>query len=535
MDASGFAESQTVDVGRDARFGNACGLVSKLKEEVTRKRIRPDLGADHIAALIRQAEDDVGKRTSKCAGFFFTSTEGSFYLFDGADQRVHRLHSSGHVDMRFGGLLQRRYGLKMHDNLTRLVVDALVGISMATAKRHEVRRFAYYDKPANALYLSRYSGMVYKVTARGVTQEPNGKNVFFADDDPGAGVDADVGDHGLISQLLLDDINFVEETEAGLDIGSQKLLLDVWLHSLPFVEILPTRPLLLFEGDPGAGKSAAVKRIQLLVTGKPDPWLLTKQTSLEDLAVGLTRRRIAMVDNLDSWIEWLPDVLAGQATGVGFPRRKRYTDSDAADLTNNAFITITSHDPKSLYRADVVDRTIVLRVQRRENYEGEAKVMGRIADARPKLYGEWLRGLSCVLARMEDLDSVPAQSSRMADFAQLAFVIGTALGYDEDRITKALVFAQAERESFQGESDAMMDLLEWWLNQSPNHNRAEYTATQLHSAFFGAHEHDYRFRSIGALERWLRTAERTIKRRFYFKITKKPKQKAIYVLGWKKT
>lgn len=452
-------------------------------------------------------------------GFFFQTEAEESYFFDGKEKRIHRLVIDKNRSSSFCKLLARRYNLRASDRIAQLVIDALVADCSTTAKRR-VHRWSYYDRERRHLYLSNYNGRMFRVSGNGVSNVQNGtQGVFFADDDDGEPVDPIIDDHQMFRPALVDGVNFVAG-HGGITPDQQRLLLDLWIHCLPFGEIIKSIPLTIFNGEQGSGKTVAVQMIKRIVHGNPDPYALPKKANEEDLSVLLLRSPITLLDNIDSYIDWVPDAVAGYVTGTASVRRKRFTDAEQSKIKSHSFIAVTSRNPTTFYRDDVVSRLLLFRMETRTENRSESRIFGELAEQRAKLYGEYLAMLSWILARMDDLEQIDEPRYRMADFTNLLIHIGLCLGYEREQIDEALRMQQVERDYFSVENDALTELLLQWI--ASDGYRKKYIGQRLsipslHKTLTGfgsmVGSVTYPFRTPQALEQHLRRKWAGITRR----------------------
>jgi hypothetical protein len=373
----------------------------------------------------------------------------------------------------FSAFLCVRYGLLRTEQLTRHVLAALEGFAISEGRAVPVRRFAYFDSDSLTLYVSRYDGTSYQLDGSTVEIVPNGVGVLFLDDDQGQSCDAVVGAHGVLLDRLVNDLQYVTSTDGGLTPDAQRCLLALWMFALPFGSMLPAKPLLLVEGDKGSGKTSAVQRLQAALHGH----VLAQsvgQRGEEDFGITLLRAPIALIDNTDTYVEWLRDALCAYVTGGGWLRRKKYSDDQQVEIRPQAFIALATKNPTTFRRDDVADRCLILRLERRADKGGYipmGQLLGQIKADRPLLYGEYLYYLNQIVAEFRK--GVPPVRSRhrLADFARLAHVIGPTIGISSTDIDGALDAAQAERDMFVVEADPLTDLIDRWLDDAKNQGR----------------------------------------------------------------
>lgn len=165
------------------------------------------------------------------------------------------------------------YGINTEDRqLSPKITSALASYTDHYGTKADPRRWtAYID---GKLYLSRYDGSMYELSGDDVVPidlrdensrlisprlfEPriidNGSPVVFIDDDSGSvPVAPRFGRNGYLFQLLRD-LNWSRDTRSGLTPKTQVQSLMIWMLALAFPDRFPTKPVLIIEGAPGAGK-----------------------------------------------------------------------------------------------------------------------------------------------------------------------------------------------------------------------------------------------------------------------------------------
>lgn len=457
-----------------------------------------------IAETIRQVENNTH-------GFFVCSVEGDFYHYDGVAGIVNRCYNTPtQLNTDFFAILNLRYGL-FKESLTFNVIDRLNSFA-SRSTRLEVHRFSKFDKANNILYLNRYNGTIYRIDAEGITIQPNGTGVLFLNDDGGVTIEADIGRHNILKDHITGDLQYVPQTAGGLTPDQQQKLIYLWMHAIPFTEVLAGgRPILVFEGQKGSGKTIAVSRIQMLIKGQRRLLNIGKQTNEEDFGVSLLRNPLCVLDNLDEANDWLPNALAAYATGAEWVRRKRYSDTDEIRVAPRAFLAITARNPVVLYRDDVVDRIILIRLERREHQGGfltEEFLTQQVMEQRNRLYGEYLYNLQQYIRLREEQgpDNRPVPH-RLSDFAKIAYQLGAViLQMSREEVDKILKTAQAERNEFLSESDWVGHVVEKWL-ENPENLRKTLRVSNLFDElknFCDNNSLNWRFKSVMTFSKYLR-------------------------------
>lgn len=414
--------------------------------------------------VVESAAGAVMKHLRETSGVLL-STAGEAFLFDAVDRRVYRVSTR---DRGFLAWLWVRFGLPA-DTTARLVAQAVDANSMAIGDDVPTARFVYWDAERQTLFVSRYDGTMYKLTGdETIAVVPNGDGVIFLDDDGGTACEAIVARHELYAGSLINDLQYATKTAGGLTAIEQQCLFAIWTVALAFPQFLPTKPLLLIDGQAGSGKTSSLQRIQAALHGKVFAHSIGQASGAkDDFGVMLLRSPIALIDNTDTLVEWLRDELCAYTTGGGWIRRKKFSDIDEIEIRPQAFVALATKNPQTFRRDDIADRTILIRLERREGRGGYSpmdELLGAVKKLRPKLFGEWLWICNQVVGKIRA--GLPKLSSphRMADFARLALTIGPVLGYSSDMVESALLGSQRERQAFLQENDTLPDLLDRWAS-----------------------------------------------------------------------
>jgi putative DNA primase/helicase len=194
-------------------------------------------------------------------------------------------------------------------------------------------------------------------------------------------------------------------------------------------------PILVINGEAGAGKSVFSRMLRLLVD--PSAALIRAMSRDDrDLVVSASNSWVLSFDNLSRMPDWFADALCRLATGSGYATRMLHTDRSEM-IFDAARPIIINGIPNLTDRADLADRsmTIHLRSIREEESRGEDKLWPDFEQARPYIFGALLDAVSRALGNIDDvkLDRVP----RMADFAKWITAAEPGLGWEPDEFITA--------------------------------------------------------------------------------------------------
>jgi hypothetical protein len=401
------------------------------------------------------------------SNFVVTKPDMNVYCILGLTKRAIALPKHGRGCDEFFAYLTARYGLSERENITKFVYDNIRLYAYQQGREAELRRFSYYDRERNQLYLSLYNGQAIRIDGEQPHIVDNGIGVYFADDDGGLPcnhIPFNGGDGFLFEALT--NLSYAEDTPSGVKPEVQKKALIVWLFSLAFPDLMPTKPLIIFEGPQGSGKSSISQMIQLALMGIKKPIIIQKNKE-NDFGIILLRNPIAVFDNVDSYIDWVPDAVCAYATSGMWTMRRLYTDNEEVTIRPHSFIAIASKNPASFRREDTAERCIIIRLQRIEAFRSQRSIENFIEENRGRILGEYFHYLNLMVAAIREgvLDAEsPGGQHRMADFEAMARVVGHVLGWSNEEIAELLTSLQAERDAFINEEDPLVDLMHMWLD-----------------------------------------------------------------------
>lgn len=394
---------------------------------------------------------------------FMSSVDGNLYVYLGMINEILLLPAAHRGGDRIVAYLNQGYGISQTDNIGKFVYASLRDYAISNAIKADLRRFAVYNTSTHTAYFSNYNGRMWRLDGGTPELLNNGDDeVYFADDDGGVTVEPDVGPHGLLLDKLTS-LNFTAGL-GGITPEQQRMALTVWVFMLAFPDLMPTKPLLIVEGAPGSGKSSCTQLIQLALLGISKPMILSKNKE-DDFGVLLLRSPIAVFDNTDSYIEWVPDAICAYTTLGYWVKRKLFSDASEVQIRPHAFIAIASKNPASFRREDVADRCIILRLERREKFQKFQALQKEIADLRPQLLGEYMWYVNEIinLLRVTNADAAPEETTRMADFAAFARAVGEVMHWDPDDVASMMDALGSERDAFANEEDSLVELLHTWI------------------------------------------------------------------------
>ena len=477
-----MAESKTMlDAKKQTREDVIRSInTATMKEENKQKRLKLlfDLSIFHAEKLVGVHRKSYHLANHllvemQKAGILFFNDSSQRYLFNPFSKTIIDIPLKHGTISKFWSFLHT-LGVGLNEEIAKHLWAACAALS--DNRQLQAHRLSYYDKQNNTLYITNHDGTVWKLMGKdGIVRIPNGAEIFFMDDLSVVPCQPDIKNHNIFNAFVTD-ANFSSACE--ISPTSQRFLLLSWFYAVMFPQLFRLKPIVLLDGDMGAGKTFTITRFQKILYGEEHATTAPKDE--ESLAVSLLRTPIALLDNLDSYIQWLPNFIAAYTSGASYTGRKRFTDTGKNVIPARSFLTVTSRDPKSFRRSDVADRCLVFHFDRRENFT-PTKVENYLFANREKLLGEYLWTCNeIVKALTNPLET--ASKYRTSEFANFCVLMAPIVGEKLKIAEVALAEAQTERLKLSVEEDFIVAYVEEWL-RNPKNIGLPVTARQLHKEF----------------------------------------------------
>lgn len=428
---------------------------------------------------------------------YFINAEGREYYFDESSHSVHEIES-----FSFRAHLNETYKVNKTEAFFNFLIEDIKVEVHTRARRAQVSTFSRYDPKNNLMFVDLGNGRMLRMDGREVSEVNNGTDgVLFVPtpiSEPWTWLPNDKGEY--LNEILIDSLNFSVGEGSPHSPQQQKTLLLVWLLSIAFETVQPTKPLALALGPAGSGKSSMFRRIGKMLYGPAFEMDGLRKEGESDFFVATTNNPFCGFDNADKYIPWLEDALATSATGMKITKRVLHTTNESISYIPKAFIALTARTPH-FRRDDVSERMIPFRVEKLPEKVAEYKLLQTVLDYRDRLMSEYCRLLNQTVAVV---DSEPWDAGlRIADFGSVAMRIGAGLGCSE-KVAEILLALQTSQKMFATEENDLVNLIEFWASENtqagpagidvPNNARKIYAAQLFQELKALAELHGYRWR-----------------------------------------
>jgi hypothetical protein len=196
------------------------------------------------------------------------------------------------------------------------------------------------------------------------------------------------------------------------------------------VYILPIpRPILVFLGGHGSGKSEAQKMISrvFLKEDAPSAW-----GDIKDMSAVARQNPILLYDNVTRISEDLARFLSVMVTGERIGCRELYTDKETVYYAYKRMVLLNGIAPNIYAYPDLVDRSLIVTLEKidEKNRKEEGKLEEEVKPILPKVFGCCLEGLRRAIPLLQQVRAdLKGKLPRMADFAVWGEAVARGMGY----------------------------------------------------------------------------------------------------------
>ncbi|MCB9758167.1 MAG: DUF3854 domain-containing protein [Candidatus Omnitrophica bacterium] len=411
------------------------------------------------------------------SGKLYITPEQQGYYFDNSSSSLLSL-----ADDVFPRFLSDITGLNPTETEFKYLFEQVKTETKRRGNKTAVHYLARYNPKSHKLYISDFDCGMWVLDGKEIIHQPNGHDeILFVTSSltiPYKYLPFDKRMKGGNVSDFLNPINC--DPQALLTPGELKYQLYIWLLSIFFPELHPTKIIPAFIGPQGSTKTTTARRFGILIMGERFNvgHLEASDRGEQSFIATVCGKPFAAFDNADAPIKWLPDRLATFATGHEFELRELYTTNQLAIHKPTAHVVLTSRDPH-FRRPDVAERLLIVKLTRPQGFIPESEVVTNLMKYRDNVWSDLLDTLNLSLNALRNVPESPRMNFRMADFASFGWRISKANGGEESakRFNESLVKLEKEQAAYTTEEDPVTLCLAIWLKEEQNYNREIDTGT----------------------------------------------------------
>ena len=416
-----------------------------------------------------QEKKEIYKRVRKelrKRGKFFRSSDGFAHYYDSKNNHLYE------IDMKntdFTQFIAVNLGFDRTDSLFRGVVYHLADVAYKSGEQINFFNLAHWDDDNGILYVNRFDGKMYRLDGKSIAEVELGVDgVFFNDPDWYEPYRIEDYTKKRLSKILFKKPNFQNDKKSALSPKDQAFILRHWFYGVFFIELLPTRPILIFYGEPSSWKTDTARSIlKFLFGGSAD--VHDPPNSARDFKVVTNASKLLFIDDFDRSNRNLEKHLVRLATGSISEERTLYSNSNVTRMDPDTFLGITTKWPY-FSREDFLQRCMIVRLKKMDQNKSSKQIMEAIAKHRNKLWKELFDSLNKLIVRLRKSRSVSSYLNfRMVDWGELLYRALPKKRHNYlDNLWQRINQDQID---FLTESNPLAMTLSIWLKDKKNHGK----------------------------------------------------------------
>lgn len=399
-------------------------------------------------------------------GRFILANETLYWL----DYTSHKLLSCDNTP--WYSMFHRRFGLNNKEAFGAQILNGVYLHSFDKADKTKVHKRFYWD--GRELCLNFGGAEVYKLNGErgGRSVSYNGENgLFFATENE---LDEELGTVNLLEADTLDpwryltnDLNFSVTDNNAATNEQQQQMLRAWILQMFFGEILPTRPIALFLGPRGSGKTTSARRILRFFEGFHQDVLGITDDKQDSLRASIEQHLVLVLDNLEKTkAKWMDNYLNRLATGAQIELRRLHQTNARYIIKPDCFVILTGIEVPSNEEA-LFSRLLPFEMSPLSYPKPEYYMQSMLKD---NLVGAWagmLNLLDRVIVGLRENPAVEAPTNnRLADFQVFCRKIQKSGALNGELLMEGLGKLTDTQHKVMSHSSPVIPALEIWLEEN---------------------------------------------------------------------
>jgi hypothetical protein len=455
---SGLNERLPVNVMRQLSDLAGQNIANPLVQIID--RIRLDKGA--LFLKTRSVERAILSNLRE-EGKFVKNADNIYWL----QQPTHKLFLCEGI--AWNALFKRCYGINYKETFGGQVIEGIKLESWASAENAVIHKYFYWD--GTNLFLNFGGAEVYSLNGNTRTLGYNGdQNFLFVSNDEFYsefnGVNLFEKEAKNPWKFLVDDVNFAATVNNPASNIQQQELLKAWILQVFFGELMNTRPIGIFLGVRGSGKTTAARRILRFFEGFHQDVLGLAEDKPDSLRASIEQHLILVLDNLErTKAKWLDSYLNRLSTGAQIELRKLHKTNESYIIRPDVFVLGTGIEIPSSEES-LFSRILPLEMDALIRPKPEHYMQTILHD---NFIGAWA-GMFTILEEVirslhANRDINAPATSRLADFQVFCQRLYNCPALQGENLIGGLNKLVSNQQTVMGRSSPAIEALEIWLHE----------------------------------------------------------------------
>lgn len=402
-------------------------------------------------------------------------SENEMYYFNSVSKKLYKILSKN-----FRYFISNFTRLPLTDLYLKEIIANVITYTDNKGEKVQLKSLSYYRKSDNSLFLYNNEDIIHIPEKWEIKTIENGSEwIIFVknneNDEKWNFIKNPLLNKNYLYELI-DSVNFVESE---LTKEETRIVLEYYIYSIYFWWFLNNKIILILNWDMGSGKSFLLEMIYKLIYWN-NANLSTLPKSNADFKSIVWSNKLVYLDNISLNVpaEML-DIINNASTWGCIKWRKLATNGELYEKKIDSHIAFTLI--WNIWKQDLADRSIILTLERRENYISSKISQDKYLKNRDVIQSMICYKLQEILQNIKDYKEYEI-NFRIADFA--TFVLNN-FKWEEKKIFSIFNKLKLAQQEFANSTDDFLMLLENILD-----NKEEilkewefYTSSELHIIF----------------------------------------------------
>lgn len=489
--------------------------LQKLAELVS--QIRTPDSVRQIDDLRYKEEPDVEKARKAAVTIWHMLNEESSRVFKTVDKKAYYYNGETHevtqtATQEWFAQLNKFFGLNVADRWSKLVIQNIDDTIVNESPILPVYKTSHWNTEKQKLYVNLGGPEVYILDGTVIEKDWNGEcGVMFQTSLLSDPIIPDFDSNMNAWEHIADDLSFTTSSEAPATPEQQRELLKAWILSYFFMELMQSKPILTLIGQPGSGKTTAMRRIVRVLEGLGEDVLGIQMDKPDSIRASIERHRLIVLDNLEkSGVGWLVDTLNRLSTGQKIELRELYRTNSVHVIQPKCFVSCTAISMPFSDEA-LFTRLLILEMDKVAKPEPEHWIQEQLVLNAEKIWGALLDDLNSAVASVRKNVRVRVPpNNRLADFTAFCARLKDCAVIDYDLLRKGIESMTNAQMRQLKESSPAMSLLEEWIDMHADEAAQPHSMNEIYavlSTMAKSRNLPFRWTSASALEKHLEALE----------------------------
>lgn len=230
--------------------------------------------------------------------------------------------------------------------------------------------------------------------------------------------------------IFINRCNFGKEKIFQLSPEYQRLQLAIQFFAFPFASLIKTKPIMVFKGGKGSGKSITLQTFGKFLSHLD--YCISILPDRDTFVRTVCNNRFYFIEEVADYVKWLPQIINAVVLGNSLTSRKLYTNNAFNTISPQCFLGFATRKEESFQSLSVVEKTLFFHLEPLKTYIDEVQLYKCLETYSNELFSEYLDNLNHILSIIKEANvSNIRKELVLADWLNFAQICNKALRLDQ--------------------------------------------------------------------------------------------------------